>query len=583
MDSLLVRLEVDRSLVCGRIVKLLFNSFFPSGGGCDTKDQVKIQRCIFLVKKNRGAARRFYEHGEKLLKMHDCVKFMLAILATLRRHARKMMSSEEEEDLGETSMTSNGSDDENKENNGGGVVEDAPPVKRKRGGGKQKKNSVHNNSNRMAMGDSAAVSGDSQHTESGADGGDATNQRDALETDLRDPAVVAGLLDVVCILWVFRSREIAQDCNAEYRSLLEKNSAKILTVLFKHYRSSEVAGPVVYLCSLLPHSSVSAVASFCLSRLKNAEMPSDEEWATMGKDQDSAFDRLHGVPTYANALCNWGRGDDLLDLITEWLRKDCKASQGPALTKTTGKRKRGVRFAEHPSETPRPLLALSLVEYLLQHPVNRAILLRKNRTQLEELRDVLCSYLPLIKSALASGDYSDVEAKKFSMTWSFLLKLTVLLQESSGEAEVSDTLSKVEDCLEWLEGAVATESGSKDRVLRGELVRSAGLVCCNMVTIGVCDANFVGHLLDLCSGELRRHGNQGSNVSALWMTALACHEVLSWTAFNATELRRRSDRRARLDTSQDAVIPVIYASAVPELMTALLEGLKRVEVQYYSP
>ncbi len=62
LDSLLVRLEVDRAPVCGRIVRLLFNSFFPmtsavAAGDSDHRDEVKIQRCVYLIKKNRNASR----------------------------------------------------------------------------------------------------------------------------------------------------------------------------------------------------------------------------------------------------------------------------------------------------------------------------------------------------------------------------------------------------------------------------------------------------------------------------------------------------------------------------------------------
>ena len=64
----------------------------------------------------------------------------------------------------------------------------------------------------------------------------ATASSSTLDADLRDPHVVSGLLDVVCIFWVFRSREISEKANAEYRSLLEKKAAKILTLLFKCYR-----------------------------------------------------------------------------------------------------------------------------------------------------------------------------------------------------------------------------------------------------------------------------------------------------------------------------------------------------------
>ncbi len=42
-----------------------------------------------------------------------------------------------------------------------------------------------------------------------------------------------------------RSREIAQDSNIEYRSLLEKKAAKILTLLFKFYKVSSIQNPPI--------------------------------------------------------------------------------------------------------------------------------------------------------------------------------------------------------------------------------------------------------------------------------------------------------------------------------------------------
>ena len=81
---------------------------------------------------------------------------------------------------------------------------------------------------------------------------------------------VRGLIDVVVILWMNRCQELAEKSNEEYRSLLEKKSPKILTLLFKVYKSTEVNRSVVYLCSLLPHSSVQTTASYCLSQFKSA-------------------------------------------------------------------------------------------------------------------------------------------------------------------------------------------------------------------------------------------------------------------------------------------------------------------------
>ena len=94
-------MEVDKPSVGTRIVKLLFNSFVPSDKGEDTK----IERCIYLIKSNRNASRKFYEYSEEMLTLHDTVKFMLAILAYLRKHVKNMFASESSDE-----------DDGNKEN-----------------------------------------------------------------------------------------------------------------------------------------------------------------------------------------------------------------------------------------------------------------------------------------------------------------------------------------------------------------------------------------------------------------------------------------------------------------------------------
>jgi hypothetical protein len=62
---------------------------------------------------------------------------------------------------------------------------------------------------------------------------------------------------------------------------------------------------------------VTVVAGFCLSRLKTLEV------SETARDADGIVDlsNMDVAATYAKALCNWGRGDDLLDCITTWFRK----------------------------------------------------------------------------------------------------------------------------------------------------------------------------------------------------------------------------------------------------------------------
>ena len=63
LEHLLTRLEFDKPFICRRIVKLLFNSYFPPDQG----DEVKLERCIHLVQTNRAASRRFYHYSGEML------------------------------------------------------------------------------------------------------------------------------------------------------------------------------------------------------------------------------------------------------------------------------------------------------------------------------------------------------------------------------------------------------------------------------------------------------------------------------------------------------------------------------------
>ena len=59
IEEILAQLEVETSSqVCYKIVKLLLNSFFPTDE--DNNEETKIERCLYLVKENRPASRKFY-------------------------------------------------------------------------------------------------------------------------------------------------------------------------------------------------------------------------------------------------------------------------------------------------------------------------------------------------------------------------------------------------------------------------------------------------------------------------------------------------------------------------------------------
>ena len=150
------------------------------------------------------------------------------------------------------------------------------------------------------------------------------------------------------------------------------------------YRSSAVHRSVIYLCSFLPHSSALTTAGFCLSKLKSAPAENLIKDKYPSWTKDDKFDHELFFTTYVDALCNWRRGDDVLEMIQNWLNKDLKIRQKSGEIK----KRKGVRFDES-SEKPRPGFGLVLLRYVLSHSLNKSIVLKKNLKQLEDIKYTL--------------------------------------------------------------------------------------------------------------------------------------------------------------------------------------------------
>ena len=156
-----------------------------------------------------------------------------------------------------------------------------------------------------------------------------SQDEEEFHSSLSDPLVVAGLLDIVCIIWMTRSREIAKPQHDDYRTLLEKKSTIMLTYLFKYYKTEDcVCRPLVYISSFVPHASAQMTAGFCLSKIRNYDSDGepfqglsnmDAQWA--GTQSPPLFETNNPISTYLDSLCNWKRGDSVLEMVGEWIKK----------------------------------------------------------------------------------------------------------------------------------------------------------------------------------------------------------------------------------------------------------------------
>ncbi len=485
MDHILARLEVDKPNVSSRIVSLIFNSFFPNYDSRSKSNETQFERCLALIKMNRAASRKFYERSAKRIGLHQAVLFILTILVKLKRNVR-----------GQILQQRGHAEDDDKEN------------------------------------DCVDSSTKKDHIEDGDETDTSILSLDQnLNEDLNDPEIVCGLLDVVSIVWVLRSKELSTPASAEYRSLLEKKAAKIMTMLFKFYRGTAAVGPVVYLCSLLPHASAATIAGFCLSKLKS------ESWC-----ESDSFN------TYIDALCNWGRGDDLCETLVRWLKKDVEMKQ-PAEKKVTRGR---VRFEESScddNDDSKSALALGILAYVLKHPVNRSVLLKKNRHHLLEVRETLHDYLPLLAKPTENPE-------KLLSAFDLLLKSTVLLHSKEAAEE---TLSTVEDVINFVETEFLSRDAESLQDHIKSVIETTAFIACNMITIGVCDLNFIGHVCEMGALAVQKM----PTMTMISHCALLCQEMANWV------ISRLGVRESREQCR------VLFLNGIPQLLANVVNGVAK--------
>ena len=440
IEDLLDRLAKDKKNLAQKIVSLLFNSFFP----LDQNEEGKIERAVYLVKNQVDASRRFYLYLERLSGLHDTVKFMLAVLVNLKRKAQELLQESQEY--------------EDKENINTNNIADKGDDHEPHSGPSNESTVLKDGSIRLA--------------------------NDTLHHSLGDVQVVQGLIDIVCVLWMSRCQELAEPKNAEYRSLLEKKSSKILTLLFKVYKSCSVHRSVIYLSSFLPHSAALTTVSFCLSRLKSADIEELPVEKYLSWNKNEAINAE--FTTYVDALCNWRRGDDVLEMINDWLVKSVAAKKP--------KKSRGVRFNE--SESSRPGFGLLLLKYLLGHTLNRSILLRKNQEHLETIKETLKEFLPKFKEAFGEKeeDKINIEGKHavLGSVWTMLLQLELVLHLNKKPEDHEELFSTMETYQKFAKDAEVYTSSLALHVVKTMMMMSS-----NLVTLNITDMSMINSTLEI--------------------------------------------------------------------------------------
>ena len=392
-DSILARLQVDKPAICRKIVKLMLKSYFPP----EKDDEVRLERLLHMVNTNPAASRKFYQFLTEQVDIQDCVKFLINLLASVKQWVRTKT-------VGEKSEERAGGGEEDKENS-----------KRRR---------LYSNSDTITEEPSTSTSTLLENTTLNHDTTHQQSQKGKLEEEVDeehpydDIRVVGAALDIACLMWTSCSEALSKPANEDIRSILEKKVGRWMSVLYKYFRPTPVISTVAYLASLLPERAVSHVASYCLAKVKETQ----------------------GWETCIDCLCNWKQGDQLLELVCNWLRA------GLGLDQVAGRAGK-VRFEEPGNRAEQLQLAVRVLKYSLQHSVNRNILLRKNKPMLEEVLQVLEEVKRRVEAGLGFtvGEMGSSSKDSLAALVGLAVELSTLLHGKQG------CLSSLVNWLAWAE------------------------------------------------------------------------------------------------------------------------------------
>lgn len=125
--------------------------------------------------------------------------------------------------------------------------------------------------------------------ESGEVGIEQSHERmlEPVATSLKESKIVAGLLDIVMVIWVKHAKAFNDQSHSEALSIFETTVQQALGFVFREWKVSliisflesnsssflpqdniEVLGPVLYMGSMLPSKGMKRLLTFCINRLK---------------------------------------------------------------------------------------------------------------------------------------------------------------------------------------------------------------------------------------------------------------------------------------------------------------------------
>ncbi|XP_064594781.1 condensin-2 complex subunit G2-like isoform X2 [Liolophura sinensis] len=406
---------------------------------------------------------------------------------------------------------------------------------------------------RAAESNSQTSGGEREVSDEEREDDDKENDGGESELTVHDTDLMVGLLEAMAILWSSVSHQL--DKNEELRRGLRRRFAIAMPEFLNTFENRHAYSALVLLASLMPPDMVPHFSRSCLSRLKDMtdECGSDDYWVLL------------------EAMCNWGKMSELVELITEWLEDGLKIPD-PCQSKSKVKKKEKKTVAFREPRTPQPTLAIRYLTSLMSHPKCQSLLLINCKQGLQELSCLLKSVLKCLEKKFACLDALGPRTTDEFLTQAFVMyqKLEILLHSDNNSGH--NAVISMEELYSWADrellsylhnpqldhssADVSTRKRKVDknsstlRTLAIGLVQSLLCTGCNMLLVGVGSVEFASRFTDFVS---------------LCLQTGACGELLPLAGqalFQLTEQWRVCEAEGS-----------VHSSLIPSLFTKLLQSM----------
>ncbi|CAB3384704.1 Hypothetical predicted protein [Cloeon dipterum] len=332
--------EESNSTILKMCVELAFRSIHPKE---PERESTQLHRVIWLIKQGQQIARNFYENSLHLLPVEEAIVFMTKVISRLGVYYRDF-------------------DRKGRPRKKEGAVE--KPVSKAR---KRKADVL----DEASEGTEENLESFNEYHEETEGGQSQDNMLEPVKESLKNPAIVAGLLDIIMVLWVKHAKVLNENANAQVQAKFESTVQISLEFIFREWKDNlQVLGPILYIGSMLPSKGMKRLLNFCINRIKllitnNGGIPDQE------------------IKLLATGVCNWDSADILLNMTGDWLAECIKLS----ISKSKSKAKKP-KLQVDPEIENKASAGLIILEKVFTHPLAHAVTIQKSSGAMQSLLKV---------------------------------------------------------------------------------------------------------------------------------------------------------------------------------------------------